>query len=123
MLYQLGTAVVVLIHFTFVLFAACGALLVLKWPRLSWLHLPALAWAIFIELSGRICPLTPLEVTLRQQAGLAGYSESFIEHYIVGILYPEQLTRGMQVGFGLGLLLFNAALYALLVIRLRNKLY
>ena len=79
----------VLFHATFVLFVVAGGLLVLKWPRLAWLHIPCALWGVLIEFGGWICPLTPLENTLRQRAGEAGYSGGFVEHYVLHVLYPS----------------------------------
>ncbi|HET6797336.1 MAG TPA: DUF2784 domain-containing protein [Gemmatimonadales bacterium] len=110
---------VVLVHFAFVLFVILGALLVLRWPKLAYLHLPAALWGIWIEFSGRICPLTPLENALRRQAGEAGYSGGFIEHYILPVLYPSGLTRTTQVVLGLIVILVNLAIYGYLVLRHR----
>lgn len=105
---------VLALHFAFILLVIFGALLVWRWPRLVWLHLPALLWGAGIELAGGICPLTPLENELRALAGQAGYRGGFIEHYLLPLIYPEALTRGVQVGLGLGVLVFNAVLYAAL---------
>lgn len=113
---------VLLLHGLFILFAVFGGLLVWRWPRLAWLHLPAAAWAGWVVSAGWICPLTPLENALRRSAGEAGYSGGFVEHYLLALIYPEGLTRPAQIALGLGVLLFNAALYArLLVLRRRRK--
>jgi len=108
---------VLLLHGLFILFAVLGGLGVWRWPRLAWLHLPAAAWAGWVVSAGWICPLTPLENSLRRRAGEAGYSGGFVEHYLLGLIYPEGLTRPVQVGLGLGVLLFNAVLYGWLVAR------
>jgi len=101
----------VLLHGTFVLFAGFGGLLVLKWPRLAWGHLPCVVWAVWIEFSGRICPLTPLEQKLRELAGQTGYSGSFTAHYIEPLIYPPQLTVPMQWSIGTVVLVFNLLIY------------
>jgi hypothetical protein len=103
---------VVLIHFAFVLFVVFGGLLVLRWPRIMYLHLPAAVWGAFIELAGGICPLTPLENSLRRSAGLAGYEGGFVEHYILPVLYPAGLTRGVQLTLGMLVIGINLAIYA-----------
>ena len=108
---------VLLLHGLFILFAVLGGVLVWRWPRLAWLHLPAAAWAGWVVSAGWICPLTPLENALRRSAGEAGYSGGFIEHYLLALIYPEGLTRPVQVVLGVGVLLFNAVLYALLIAR------
>ncbi len=106
----LADAVLVL-HFAFILFAVFGGLLVLRHPRLAWLHLPAAAWAVLIEFGGWICPLTPLEVWLRRRGGAAGFEGGFIDHYLGALVYPDGLTRGTQVLLGVLLLAFNIAIY------------
>jgi len=114
MLYRLAADAVLAAHLAFVLFVVCGGLLVLRTPRLAWLHLPAVAWAAFVELSGSICPLTPLEVTLRRGAGEAGYGGDFIEHYLAALIYPAGLTRELQMALGAAALLLNLIVYFIL---------
>lgn len=111
---------VVIAHLAFAAFAFAGGLLVLRWPRLALLHLPAMCWAVYVELSGSICPLTPLENSLRTSAGLDAYSGDFIARYVFPVLYPDGLTRGVQVALGVIVLLVNAVMYGLLVRRLRR---
>lgn len=103
---------VLLAHLAFVLFAVFGGLVVRRRPRLAALHLPALAWGVWVEFSGTICPLTYLEVHLRMRAGEAGYHGSFIGHYVGELLYPPGLTHGMQLVLGALLLAFNLLVYA-----------
>ena len=121
MLYRIAADAVLVVHFAFVLFALLGGLLVLRSPGLAWLHLPTIAWAAFVEFTGRICPLTPLEVALRQAAGDAGYSGDFLEHYLVAVIYPEGLTQELQVALGAALLLVNVAVYAVVLRRLFRR--
>jgi hypothetical protein len=114
--------VVLVVHFAFVLFVIFGGLLVLRRPRLAWLHAPVALYGAVIEFVGFVCPLTPLEVWLRRRGGQAGYSGGFIEHYITAALYPEGLTRPVQLGLGVGVLALNAALYTLVWRRRRGHL-
>ena len=116
----LADAVLVL-HGLFIAWAALGALAVSRRPRLALVHLPALAWAVWIEASGRICPLTPLENSLRRAAGQSGYSGGFIEHYLGRIIYPAGLTREAQWVVAGVLLTFNAVVYGLIVVRARRS--
>jgi Protein of Unknown function (DUF2784) len=102
---------VLVVHLMFVLFVGLGALLLLRWPRLAWLHLPAAIWGAYVEFSGRICPLTPLEVSLRRRAGEAGYEGGFIEHYVTAWIYPEGLSREIQIAIGLAVLIVNVLIY------------
>jgi len=108
---------VVLVHGAFATFVVLGGFLALRWRRLVWLHIPAAAWGVFVEYSGRICPLTPLENALRTRAGEAGYSGDFIQHYLLQALYPAGLQRSTQAVLGTAALAVNLAAYALLFAR------
>lgn len=107
----LAADLVVLLHAAFVVFVVAGGLLVLWRRGIAWLHLPAAAWGVFVELTGRICPLTPLENRLRAAAGLQGYEGDFVERYIIPVLYPDGLRRDVQVALGLAALAINVAIY------------
>ena len=102
---------VLLLHAAFVAFAALGGLLALRCRWMPWLHLPAAAWGAFIELTGRICPLTPIENQLRIAGGSAGYEGDFLERYLVRVLYPEALTRDTQLALAGLLVLSNVVIY------------
>ncbi|MDB5753418.1 MAG: hypothetical protein JWP65_3839 [Ramlibacter sp.] len=117
MAYRTLADAVVLFHLLFVVFAVAGGLLALRWRWLPLVHLPALGWAAWVEFSGRICPLTPLENALRTAGGAAGYEGGFVENYLLPVLYPAALTRELQWTLGIGLLAFNAAVYAALLWR------
>jgi len=107
----LADAVLVL-HGLFIVWVVLGALAV-AWRRwLAWLHLPAVAWGVWISLTGGFCPLTPLEQSLRRAAGQAGYEGGFIDHYLGAAIYPEGLTVERQIVSGLFVLGVNAVLYA-----------
>ena len=109
--------VVVGLHLLFVVFVVGGGLLVLRWPKVAFVHLPAAVWGAAIEFAGWTCPLTPLENSLRRQAGESGYSTGFIEHYLLPILYPSALTRDIQLVLGVLVLAVNLAVYAWVVWR------
>ena len=115
----LADAVLVL-HLGFIAFVMLGGLAVLRWPRLAWLHLPAALWAAGISFAGAICPLTPLENRLRRAGGEAGYEGSFIEQYVTALIYPEGLTRGIQIALGLVVVAVNLAVYVRLWYRRRK---
>ena len=117
MLYRLAADLLVVVHALFVVFVVTGALLVLRWPRLAWLHLPAAIWGALIEFAGWVCPLTPLEKWFRVRAGEAAYEGGFIEHYLLPILYPPGLTRGTQIVLGLLVVAINLAVYGYLLRR------
>lgn len=120
MIYRLLADTTLLVHFGFVLFVLLGGFLVLRWPWIAWIHLPAVLWGAFVEFTGRICPLTPLELWLRNLGGQRGYEGGFIEHYITSWIYPEGLTREMQIGLGLGALALNLVIYAVVLMRKRR---
>ena len=107
----------VLIHFGFILFVFLGGLLVWRWPRVMWLHLPAMAWGALIEFVGFICPLTPLENRLRMAAGADVYAGGFVDRYIMPVVYPEGLDRSMQLVLGTLIILINLAVYTLVVVK------
>ena len=102
---------VVTLHALFVVFALLGGALVLWRPRIAIVHLPAAAWAAWVEFTGTICPLTPLENSLRRAAGAAGYDGGFVEHYLLPALYPAGLTSRMQVALGVVVVALNALFY------------
>ena len=103
----------VLLHLLFVVFVMTGGFLLVRWPRLLWLHLPAAAWGAFIEFSGGICPLTPLENDLRVLGGGSAYSGDFVERYLLPLLYPAQLTPALQQVLGALVVGVNLLAYAL----------
>src|ERR1700682_4783347 len=108
MAYRAAADAILVSHLAFVLFVVFGALLLLRWPRVAWLHIPAVVWAAFIEFSGTICPLTPLEVALRQRAGQAGYGGGLVGHYVVLAFFPEGLSRNTQAMLGAVVVAINA---------------
>jgi hypothetical protein len=119
--YRILVAVVVGFHLGFVLFVVLGGLLVLRWPRLAWLHLPSAVWGALIEFEGWICPLTPLENHLRRASGTAEYGGGFVEHYLLPVLYPVGLTRSVQYLLGAGVVLVNVAVYWWVFRRVRQS--
>ena len=116
----LADAVLVL-HALFIAFAIFGGLFTYKkgqWKK-PWLtiHLACAAWATTVVIMGWTCPLTPLEQQLRLAAGQQGYSSSFIEHYLLAVIYPDGLTRRVQIALGAGVVLFNALVYGVLCLK------
>ncbi|MCW8985798.1 MAG: DUF2784 domain-containing protein [Thermoanaerobaculales bacterium] len=112
---------VVLLHLAFILFVALGGLLVLRWPRLAWVHIPAVTWGAIVELTGWICPLTPMENRLRASAGDVAYTGGFIDRYIMPIVYPHGLTRGMQLVMAAAVVVVNLIIYGALVFRRHGR--
>jgi hypothetical protein len=121
MLYRLLADLVVLVHFGFVLFVVLGGLLALRWPRAAWVHLPAALWGAGIEFAAGICPLTPLENHFRRLGGEAGYTGGFVEHYVLPVLYPDGLTREVQLGLGMFVLVLNLVVYTIVWRRSRRS--
>ena len=111
MTYKVLADLVVVFHFLFIVFAMIGGVLALRWRWIAWLHLPCVAWGAAVELTGRICPLTPLENSLRAAGGAAGYPGGFIEHYLLAAIYPAGLTRDIQLVLAGILLSFNGVVY------------
>jgi hypothetical protein len=116
-------SLVVAAHVAFVAFVVSGGLLVLRWPKLLYLHLAAVLWAVYVEWSGAICPLTPLENTLRAAAGLEAYAGDFVAEYVFPVLYPEGLTRGAQLAIGTAVLAVNGVIYAMLLRQRRSNTF
>jgi hypothetical protein len=121
MVFRILADLVVGVHALFVTFVVLGGLLALRWPWVPLLHLPAAVWGALIEFQGWICPLTPLEKSLRAAAGEAGYQGGFIEHYLLPALYPAGLTRSVQLVLGTAVIVVNVLVYAYLLRRVRRR--
>jgi len=119
MTYRLLADLVLLTHLAFVAFTLFGGLLAWRRPSLAWIHLPALLWGVIVQWANLVCPLTPLENRLRILGGDAGYSGGFIEHYVVGLLYPDSLPMELRYALGALLLALNLAIYARVILRPR----
>ena len=111
MIFQLLADALVLVHIAYIVFVVAGAVFVRYHPKVIWVHLVAVAWGAYVALAHRVCPLTPLEVSLRIGAGQAGYSGGFVEHYLIPVIYPKALTPGIQIAEGIFVLAVNLALY------------
>jgi len=117
MLYRLAADSLVLFHLSFILFVLFGGLLALRWRRVIWLHLPAVAWGIAVEMLHLPCPLTQWENLFRHLAGQDGYGGGFIEHYILTLIYPAGLTPNIQLVLGTVVVVINMAVYVRLIQR------
>lgn len=111
---------VVILHLLFIAFAVFGALLSLKWQKAAWVHVPAALWAIAVEAANLPCPLTPIEKWLIEREGLPAYRGSFVEHYILPLLYPGHLDSGTRMAIGAAVLLPNVGIYAW-ILRRKSK--
>lgn len=118
--YRLAADLTLILHFSFIIFVLFGGLLALHKSFWIWVHLPAMLWGLWVEWAGWLCPLTPLENHFRRLASGEEYSESFIEHYLVPLIYPDRLTVSLQWVLGGIVLGVNIVIY-LYVFRKRNK--
>lgn len=120
MWFQLAADLTLIAHLLFIVFVLFGGLLALHRKLWIWFHFPAILWALWVEWAGKTCPLTPLENHFRQLASAQRYSESFVEHYLVPLIYPDTLTVSMQLALGGIVLLANIFVY-LYVFQRENK--
>ncbi len=117
MSYKFFADLTAVVHFTFVIFVVLGALAVFKWRWAAWVHIPAAVWGAMIEFYGWICPLTYMENFFREKAGTAIMEKGFVAHYILPLLYPAELTKGLQIKLGLFVIFINVVIYSLVVYR------
>lgn len=115
MLYRLAADFVVLIHFSFIIFVVLGGLLVLRWRKVAFAHLPAVAWGAWIEFAHATCPLTPLEKYFRDKAGGEGYEGGFVHNYIIPLIYPSGHTEQMADVLGYLVMAVNFAIYSFVI--------
>jgi Protein of Unknown function (DUF2784) len=88
MLYSVLADGVVLLHFLWILFLIFGGIWGRKMRGVRLVHVPALFFALLLEIFNWYCPLTYLEVWLRERGGAGGgYPGSFIPHYLERIVY------------------------------------
>lgn len=114
-LYLLLADIVLLAHLAFIVFVLGGGLLLLRWPRMVWLHLPAMIWAVFVEVSGWLCPLTPLENYFRELAGGDMYHGDFIARYLLPLIYPAGLTPTIQLVLASVVIVLNIIIYTVII--------
>jgi len=117
-MYEIAADLILIIHFTFILFVVFGALLLFASIKIIFIHIPAVIWGSYIELTNSICPLTYLENWFLHKANLTTYSEGFIQNYLVPIVYPMNLTKDLQIYLGIALIVLNIVVYVLII----NKL-
>ncbi|MBI4825189.1 MAG: DUF2784 domain-containing protein [Nitrospirae bacterium] len=119
--YKLLADLTAFIHLAFVVFVILGGLLLIRWNRFAWLHIPAALWGALIEFKGWYCPLTGLELFLLEKAGASGYSRGFVAHYILPVVYPGEMTRELQIGLGLFVVFLNIIIYGFVIYRYRIR--
>ncbi|MBU2622644.1 MAG: DUF2784 domain-containing protein [Proteobacteria bacterium] len=121
MLLKMAADIIVLVHLMFIVFVVTGGFFVLKWPKIAWLHIPAVIWGALIEFAGWVCPLTPVENSLREAGGKAAYQSEFINHYIIPVIYPAGLTREIQFVMGCIVIVLNVLIYGMLIVKKVRK--
>jgi hypothetical protein len=120
-MYEIAADLILIIHFTFVLFVVFGALLIFVSIKIIFIHIPAVIWGSYIELTNSICPLTYLENWFLHKANLTTYSEGFIQNYLVPIVYPMNLTKDLQIYLGIVLIVLNIIVYVLIINKLKKN--
>jgi len=120
-MYEIAANLILFVHFIFILFVIFGALLFFASTKIIFIHIPALIWGIYIELTNSICPLTYLENWFLHKANLTTYSEGFIQNYLVSIVYPTNLTKNLQIYLGIGLIVINIIIYAFIFSKLKKN--
>ena len=121
-MYEIGADLTLIAHFAFIIFVVFGALLFIVSTKIIYLHVPALIWGIYIEITHSVCPLTYLENWFLQKANLSTYSEGFIQNYLVPIVYPTNLTKDLQIYFAIVLIVANMIMYGLIISKSKKKL-
>ena len=119
--YRVAADLVLLAHFAFIILVVAGALVVFRYAWFAWIHVPAASWGAFVELTGRVCPLTTLENFLRVHAGQEGYAVSFIEQYILPVIYPAGLTRQVQLFLAALVVAVNVIIYVMILLHKRKS--
>ena len=120
-LYRLLADLLVLAHFAFIIFVLLGGLLMLKWPQVAWLHIPAALWGVMTELLSLPCPLTPMEKYFQRLAGDAPYEGDFIAHYLLPIIYPAGLTPNIQLLLGIIVIVVNIVIYTCVLTHMNQR--
>ena len=120
-MYELAAGIILIIHFLFIIFVIFGALLFFVAKKIVFIHIPAIIWGSYIELTHSICPLTYLENWFLHKANLTTYSEGFIQYYLVPIVYPTNLTKDIQIYLGIGLIVINIVIYAFIFGKLKKN--
>ena len=121
MVYRIAADSVAVLHLIFILFVVLGGFLAIRWHKIAWFHIPMAVWGALIEFAGWICPLTPLENKLRLISGDSGFAGGFIEEYILPVIYPAGMTRGVQIVLGSAVIVINIFIYGYLLSRRSRK--
>ena len=120
-MYEIASNLILLVHLIFIIFVVLGGLLFFASRKIIFIHIPALIWGIYIELTSSICPLTYLENWFLHKANLTTYSEGFIQNYLVPIVYPMSLTKDLQIYLGMTLIVVNIIIYGFIFDKLKKR--
>jgi len=120
-MYEIAANLILLVHFIFIIFVVLGGLLFFASSKIIFIHIPALVWGIYIELTSSICPLTYLENWFLHKVNLTTYPEGFIQNYLVPIVYPVNLTKDLQIFLGIGLIVINIIIYAFIFSKMKKN--
>ena len=120
-MYEFFANLTLIAHLIFILFVVFGGLIFFIFPKIIYMHIPALLWGIYIELTNSVCPLTYLENWFLYQGGLTTYSNNFISNYLFPIIYPKGLTTDIQLYIGITLIVVNILIYGLIFKNLKKK--
>ena len=113
-MYEFFANLTLIAHLIFILFVVIGGLIFFIFPKIIYMHLPALSWGIYIELTNSVCPLTYLENWFLYKGEFTPYSNNFINNYLIPIIYPEGLTNEIQIYLGISLIVINILIYGLI---------
>lgn len=105
---------VLAVHLGVVVFVVLGLPAILIGNAMGWawvngmgwrsLHLAAIGVVALQAWLGRYCPLTYLEIWLREQAGQPAYESSFVQHWVERLIYydaPLWVFAILYTAFGL----------------------
>ena len=120
-MYELAADLTLIVHFVFILFVVFGTLLFFVSTKIVFIHIPAVIWGSYIELTHSICPLTYLENWFLHKANLTTYSKGFIQHYLVSIVYPTNLSKDLQIYLGIAIIVVNMIIYGFIISKLKKS--
>ena len=120
-MYEFAANLTLIVHFAFIIFVVFGSLLFFVTTKIFYVHIPALIWGIYIELTHSVCPLTYLENWFLQKANLTTYSEGFLQNYVLPIVYPKNLTEDLQTYLAIVLIVANTIVYGFIICKSKKK--
>jgi len=113
-MYEFLATFTLIIHFLFIVYVILGGLLFFIKHWTIYFHIPAFLYGVYVEFTQSICPLTYLENFFLSKAKVAMYSTSFIQNYLIPIIYPVNLTKELQIILGISLIVINVIIYGII---------